>query len=455
MKVESKTFEDVKYCQRGKRWDDFFISRVVDPTSYFYKYHYQEQIHEKKIVRVKIYLVDIDWLKPHEEILSNERVAGLRRATINWGAYTEPLLVDSNTGTILDGHHRYRVGLQLQLRRLPVVLVDYLKDSSITVDIWPSAKMDALSKQDVVNMGLSNKLMPPKTSRHRFADALPPISIDLGILRKENVVKNIGVLQNSSASSNDHLLSDFSKQLILGAPVATFQALRGVFRNRIRTVSKRLSNGNTDLDVVTRRRVDVNERFNLLRLNDPTSSFCTLKALTLEDLVQAGIPKNRHFFTSRITDPTSYFYKYRLDNAHERAPHRQQVDLVDIHWLKAHEEVVSWERVEGLKRATIKWDAYTEPLLVDRTTGSILDGHHRYNVGLLLKLDYLPVVQVDYLEDDSIKVDVWPDCGLDSLTKEQVIDMSLSDSVFPPKTSRHEFSDNLPPISIALTKLKK
>jgi len=131
---------------------------------------------------------------------------------------------------------------------------------------------------------------------------------------------------------------------------------------------------------------------------------------------------------------------------------QQIISLVDIRWLKTHEEVL-WHRVDHLKDAIKEWNAYKMPLLVDRKSGAILDGHHRYHVGCLLGLSRLPVVLVDYLEDDSIDVDVWPACGLDCLTKEDVIEMSLSDEVFPPKTSKHGFVAALSPINIPLSQL--
>lgn len=129
-----------------------------------------------------------------------------------------------------------------------------------------------------------------------------------------------------------------------------------------------------------------------------------------------------------------------------------EVVLVDIEWLKPHEEVRPG-KVDELADVTRKWGCYTKPLLVDGSTGAILDGHHRYHVGLKLKLKRLPVVIFDYLTDTSITVQPWPNCGRDSLTKQEVIDMSLSDNLFPPKTSRHTTSWKTPPIHAALLEL--
>lgn len=131
----------------------------------------------------------------------------------------------------------------------------------------------------------------------------------------------------------------------------------------------------------------------------------------------------------------------------------QIISLVDINWLKEHEQVVSEERVQKLLKSTIEWDAYKMPLLVDSKSGAILDGHHRYAVGRAMGLSRLPAILVDYLNDETISVDVWPDCGLDCLSKEDVIEMSMSKDVFPPKTSKHDFVSSFTPVHVPLSKL--
>ena len=127
-------------------------------------------------------LVPIVWLKPHEEV-KPRNVDKLHEMTLRWSAYTKPLLVDRETGTILDGHHRYHVGMRIGLSRLPVIKVDYLEDESIELDLWPASALESLTKQQIINTALSENLFPPKTSRHRFSDYLPPIAVPLDLLR--------------------------------------------------------------------------------------------------------------------------------------------------------------------------------------------------------------------------------------------------------------------------------
>jgi len=446
--------------------EDFFVSRVTDPTSYFFRFHYDDY-HHLAPQKAEVQLVDVEWLKPHEQIVSWERVNGLRKATLSWDAYTEPLLVDVKSGAILDGHHRYNVALQLRLKQVPAVLVDYLGDSSIRVDVWPGCGRSQLTKEEVIAMSLSPDVFPPKTSRHRFTESLPPISIPLSVLRQPPIpIEEITKQAAAQMISKDEMqtetlrslqrkpsLQQVSIRLICGAQNLATSVTKSLFRGRLRSFDRMRES--TQMDLIRRPSYDPKDFFNAIRENDPTSSFCRQKAATLEDLLSDDKERRQKFFLTRIADPTSYFYKYHFDARPQRQPKKLEVHLASLRWLKAHEHVVSWDRVDGLRRATVSWNAYLEPLLVDRATGAILDGHHRYNVGVQLELECVPVVLVNYLEDESITVDVWPKCGRDSLTKQEVIAMSLSDDLFPPKTSRHSFSDDLPPISVPLERLRK
>ena len=131
-----------------------------------------------------------------------------------------------------------------------------------------------------------------------------------------------------------------------------------------------------------------------------------------------------------------------------------KVELVPLELLRPHEEIII-KKVNQLEKMTHRWNAYTKPLLLDRKTGTILDGHHRYEVAQRLKLKCVPCVMIDYLNDDSIELDIWPNCGRETITKQDVIDSALSGELFSPKTSRHRLSDHLPPIAISLSRLRE
>ncbi len=129
-----------------------------------------------------------------------------------------------------------------------------------------------------------------------------------------------------------------------------------------------------------------------------------------------------------------------------------RVQLIPVEVLKPHEQVIQ-KKVDQLERMTIRWDAYTKPLLVDGATGTILDGHHRYEIARRLDLQCLPCVVVEYLDDDSITLLLWPNSDREGISKDDVIRAGLSGDLMPPKTSRHLLSDDLPPISVPLSRL--
>ncbi len=126
-------------------------------------------------------LIPIEVLKPHEQVIQ-KKVTQLEKMTMRWNAYTKPLLVDGATGTILDGHHRFEIAKRLGLQCLPCVVVDYLEDDSIALMLWPNSDREVITKQDVIDAGMSGDLMSPKTSRHLLSDDLPPISVPLSRL---------------------------------------------------------------------------------------------------------------------------------------------------------------------------------------------------------------------------------------------------------------------------------
>ncbi len=131
-----------------------------------------------------------------------------------------------------------------------------------------------------------------------------------------------------------------------------------------------------------------------------------------------------------------------------------QVDLVHLDTLRPHELTIP-KKVDELEKMTNRWNAYVLPLVVDKKTGVILDGHHRHQVAIRLDLKRLPCVQVDYMGDDSIELGVWPNCGRESITKEEVVQAGIDGELLHPKTSRHRLPDHLPPISVSLTRLQQ
>ena len=128
------------------------------------------------------------------------------------------------------------------------------------------------------------------------------------------------------------------------------------------------------------------------------------------------------------------------------------VILAEHKVLKEHEEII--ENNLNIRIKKIKKRGFYKPIIADNQTNVILDGHHKWNAAKQFGLSKVPTIFVDYFNDSGVQVDVWPECGKDSITKEEVIEMGLSKNVFPPKTSKHSFDFEIPSLSIPLEKLR-
>ena len=128
------------------------------------------------------------------------------------------------------------------------------------------------------------------------------------------------------------------------------------------------------------------------------------------------------------------------------------VILAELKALKEHEEII--ENNLNIRIKKIKKRGFYKPIIADNQTNVILDGHHKWNAAKEFGLSKVPTIFVDYFNDSGVQVDVWPECGKDSITKEEVIEMGLSKNVFPPKTSKHSFDFEIPSLSIPLEKLR-
>ena len=129
-----------------------------------------------------VVMVEVDWLKPHEQIKSKARDK-LLDMTKRWGGFTKPVLVDSVTGSLLDGHHRLSVAQELGLSKIPAICLDYLSSEDITLELWPNTDLESITKSMVIQMCESGDLFPPKTTKHTTVFDLPPILVSLDELK--------------------------------------------------------------------------------------------------------------------------------------------------------------------------------------------------------------------------------------------------------------------------------
>lgn len=107
--------------------------------------------------------------------------------------------------------------------------------------------------------------------------------------------------------------------------------------------------------------------------------------------------------------------------------------IVEIKKLKEHEEV-NGKDLEVLKKKIATDRVFTTPIVVDKNTNVILDGHYRFNVLKALGCSKIPVIMVDYKAPE-IKVLPWREG--DNVTKDMVIKAAFTGKKLLPKTSKH------------------
>ncbi len=125
-------------------------------------------------------LVEPKKLIPHEETLENELKTALTMIK-SFNANRIPVLIDGFTGVIIDGHHRVKAALKLDLKYIPAFPVNYLGDNRILV--YSRRKNITITKEKVIKYSLEGKTFPPKTTRH----ILKGISIPAGIFHLETL----------------------------------------------------------------------------------------------------------------------------------------------------------------------------------------------------------------------------------------------------------------------------
>lgn len=107
-------------------------------------------------------ILPINLLKPHEGV-KDEIVDKLAEEIRRDGCLKKAILVDKQTLTVLDGHHRIVALRKLGCTKVPCLLIDYSLER-IHVLSWNGN--EPISKSAVLRAGLEGRLMPPKTTKH-------------------------------------------------------------------------------------------------------------------------------------------------------------------------------------------------------------------------------------------------------------------------------------------------
>lgn len=117
-----------------------------------------------------------------------------------------------------------------------------------------------------------------------------------------------------------------------------------------------------------------------------------------------------------------------------------EVREVSLELLREHEQVEP-QRLHEILEEIRREGALRHPILVDKRSGVILDGHHRFRAYKELGFATIPCALVDYRSDAVSVRSRRPEI---IVSKDEVIRRALSGELFPPKTTQHILHIQLP-----------
>ncbi|MCB1376767.1 MAG: ParB N-terminal domain-containing protein [Alphaproteobacteria bacterium] len=127
-----------------------------------------------------------------------------------------------------------------------------------------------------------------------------------------------------------------------------------------------------------------------------------------------------------------------------------EVTLIDVARLRPTEEVDA-AHVETLA-ADIRCAAVLrQPVLIERRSLAILDGHHRYHAARRLGLARIAAIVIDY-DDPRLSLSSWTGAPF---TRGDVLAAAASGRLLAPKSTRHQLDPAPAPAPVALADLER
>ena len=210
----------------------------------------------------KIVLMPIEQLKPHEKG-SPLYLELLRHEIIKDGVLKYPIVADEKTLVILDGMHRWLALQSLGYKRIPVLLIDALENPKIRIGTrrvhrYISDPNMHITPKEVIEAGVSGKLMPPRTTRHFFPFLKPP-KIDyplesLGKGKPQDVSKYLAEMSPEECrKAINKWLEEISEELnFLKNRITEVEKEKEEFQNRIKNLLANCDSGKDQVKSYTK-----------------------------------------------------------------------------------------------------------------------------------------------------------------------------------------------------------
>lgn len=117
---------------------------------------------DDSLLNLRPVLIQIDQLKEHEDC-DPAYLEELLEKIVRDGELKRPIIVDSRTMVILDGHHRFLCIKKLGKRYIPAYLIDYSRPE---IEVYSWNNKEIITKERVIEAALTGKKFPPKSTRH-------------------------------------------------------------------------------------------------------------------------------------------------------------------------------------------------------------------------------------------------------------------------------------------------
>ncbi len=126
-------------------------------------------------------------------------------------------------------------------------------------------------------------------------------------------------------------------------------------------------------------------------------------------------------------------------------------EVIPLSDLRPHEEFTE-DSVRSLAYKIRRAARFTTPVCVDEEYRIILDGHHRAEALKRIGCRLVPAYLFPYPSNE-VSVTIWPGCGRESITEQEIINAARAGRKFPSKTSRHIFHTALKEVEVMLAEL--